>query len=136
MKNVRRRGALIAEEASESQSLAADPPVRLRDGCANGENGGHFKMKNGNRAPCHLINVKPQRGEGTTACGGCAVPGLMSPRTEGGFKWADSHCVTHLSHGDDAARSQRRCCKEVVSSWEVLNNTIRLRNTILQTAPT
>lgn len=93
-------------------------------------------MKNGNRAPCHLINVKPRRGEGTTACGGCAVPGLMSPRTEGGFKWADFHCVTHLRHGDDGARSQRRCCKEAVSSWEVLNNTIRLRNTILQIAPT
>lgn len=92
-------------------------------------------MKNGNRAQCHLINVKPLRGEGTTACGGLAVPGLMSPERRG-FKWADLHGVTHLSHSNDGVRSQWGCCEEDVSSWEALNNTIHLGNTMLQTPPT
>lgn len=34
-----------------------------------------------------------------------------SLQNEGGFKWADFHGVTHLSHRDDGTRSQWRCCK-------------------------
>lgn len=36
-------------------------------------------MINGNRSQCHLINVKPEWREGSTACRGGTVPGLMSP---------------------------------------------------------
>lgn len=36
-------------------------------------------MINGNRSQCHLINVKPEWREGSTACRGSTVPGLMSP---------------------------------------------------------
>lgn len=76
------------------------------------EYGRHFKMKNGNRAQCHLINVKPWWREGTTACGGGAVPGHMSPEEGGAFKWANFHSVTHLSRrDDDGACPQWGCCK-------------------------
>jgi len=74
---------LIAEEASEVQSSAADPRSGSETSALMGEYGGHFKMKNGIGARCHLINVKPQRGQGSAACRGRAVPELMSPERRG-----------------------------------------------------
>lgn len=69
-----------------------------------GEYGDHFKMKNGNGTQCHLINVKPQRGEDTTACRATPFP-HSCPWNEGSFKCAGFPSVTHLSHRDDGAFS-------------------------------
>lgn len=84
LKNVCRRGVLIAEEIGWSAELGrGSPRLGSETAAPMGEYGSHFKMKNGKAAQCHLINVKPQQGEGTTACGGHAVPGLMSLRRRG-----------------------------------------------------
>lgn len=91
------------------------------------EYGRHFKMKNGNRAQCHLINVKPWWREGTTACGGGAVPGHMSPE-EGGRLNGPTFTALLISVAEMmmVLAPSGDVAKEVVSSWEVLNNTIHL----------
>lgn len=92
-------------------------------------------MKNGSRAECHLINVKP-RGRGNHR-----LQGWHSPRTDvyggadEGFKWAKTQGVTHLCRRNDGDPSQQGGYKEAVSAWEVLNTPIHHANTILQTPP-
>ena len=98
LKNVRCWGVLIAEDSGEVLSLRSDFVLMA-------EYGGHFKMKNGNGAQCHLINVRPRWGGGPAACWGTHSPHTRVPGVRGG-KWAESHGVTHLRHCDGDAGSQ------------------------------
>lgn len=76
------------------------------------EYGGHFKMKNGNRAPCHLINMKKPVGRRKPPPAGATQSQVSCPQNDMGcLKWAQFHTVTHLSRSDDGARPQGGGCE-------------------------